>query len=157
MQPDKQLREQILEFIPQQAPFRFVDEILEVDEDRIVGSYTFKEDEFFYPGHFPGNPVTPGVILVETMAQTGAVGHGIFLMMHKDMAMEDIQKQVTLFSLADEIEFFTMVPPGTRVIVTGEKVFYRRGSLRSKVSMALEDGRPVCRGILTGTGVRFNE
>ncbi|WP_035219283.1 3-hydroxyacyl-ACP dehydratase FabZ family protein [Desulfatibacillum aliphaticivorans] len=156
MQPDKELREQILELIPQQAPFRFVDEILEVDGDRIVGTYRFKEDEFFYPGHFPGASITPGVILIETMAQTGAVGHGIYLMMQKGMSLDEIKSQVTVFSLADQVEFFIMVPPGTRVIVTGEKMFYRRGALRSSVAMAAEDGKPICRGILTGTGVRLN-
>ena len=58
---------QILELLPQQHPFRFVDEILEVDEQRISGRYTFRHDEFFYSGHFPGRPITPGVILLESM------------------------------------------------------------------------------------------
>ncbi|MDQ3230519.1 MAG: hypothetical protein M3Q07_01770, partial [Pseudobdellovibrionaceae bacterium] len=61
----------ILALVPQQKPFRFVDRIIEVDEQRIVGQYQFREDEWFYRGHFPGNPVTPGVILVECMAQIG--------------------------------------------------------------------------------------
>ena len=57
-----ELLDQILALLPQQRPFRYVDEILEVDEQRIVGRYTFREDEWFYAGHFPGRPVTPGVI-----------------------------------------------------------------------------------------------
>jgi 3-hydroxyacyl-[acyl-carrier-protein] dehydratase len=55
---------QLLDLLPQQRPFRFVDEIVEVDEQRIVGRYTFREDEWFYAGHFPGRPITPGVILL---------------------------------------------------------------------------------------------
>ena len=69
----------ILELLPQQRPFRFVDEILEVDEQRISGRYTFRPDEFYYAGHFPGRPITPGVILLESMCQVGVVALGIYL------------------------------------------------------------------------------
>ncbi len=51
--------DEILALVPQQAPFRFIDNIVSVNEDGIVGQYTFKEDETFYAGHFPGQPVTP--------------------------------------------------------------------------------------------------
>ncbi len=155
MKADKSTRDQILSLIPQQKPFRFVDEILEMDEHTIKGAYTFKKDEFFYEGHFPENPVTPGVILIETMAQTGAVAHALYQMMLQGMNAEQIKNKVTLFSLADEIEFAKVVLPGSRVIVTGEKAYYRRGSFKSKVSMTL-DGQAVCSGVLTGTGVDFN-
>ncbi len=56
--------DELLELLPQQEPFRFVDEILAVDEDSISARYTFRPDADFYRGHFPGNPVTPGVILL---------------------------------------------------------------------------------------------
>ena len=49
---------QVLQAVPQQAPFRFIDEIAELDADHIVGSYRFRPDEFFYKGHFPGRPIT---------------------------------------------------------------------------------------------------
>jgi len=55
--------QEVLDLIPQQEPFRFVDEILEVDEDHIVAKYRFRPEADFYRGHFPGNPITPGVIL----------------------------------------------------------------------------------------------
>ena len=55
----------LLELLPQQEPFRFVDEIVEVDEEHIVARYTFRPDADFYRGHFPGNPITPGVLLTE--------------------------------------------------------------------------------------------
>ena len=60
---------EVLALLPQQEPFRFLDEILELDSDHIVARYTFRRDADFYRGHFPGNPLTPGVILVETIAQ----------------------------------------------------------------------------------------
>ena len=59
--------DEVLAALPQQEPFRFVDEILEIDEEHIVGSYRFRPEADFYRGHFPGNPVTPGVILIESM------------------------------------------------------------------------------------------
>ena len=56
--------------LPQQEPFRFLDEIVHVDGDSIVARYRWREDSEFYRGHFPGNPITPGVLLVESMAHT---------------------------------------------------------------------------------------
>lgn len=155
MPADEITRKKVLELIPQQTPFRFVDEILELDEDCIRGGYTFKENEFFYKGHFPGNPITPGVVLIEAMAQIGAVGHGIYHMMLKGALEDEIKQSITLFSLADEIEFLGLVPPGARVEATGEKVYFRRGNFKTRVRMTME-GRTVCSGLLTGTEVKFN-
>ncbi len=69
MEADAGIIREILALVPQQEPFRFIDEIVSIDEEKIVGAYRFREDAFFYRGHFPGNPITPGVILIETMAQ----------------------------------------------------------------------------------------
>jgi len=70
---DRLSKEEVLALVPQQEPFRFIDEITELDEEHIVANYTFRPDADFYRGHFPGNPITPGVILTETMAQAGVV------------------------------------------------------------------------------------
>ena len=71
--------DEVLELLPQQEPFRFVDEILEVDENHIVARYRFRADADFYRGHFPGDPITPGVILLESLAQVGVVALGIYI------------------------------------------------------------------------------
>ncbi|MGH7818345.1 MAG: 3-hydroxyacyl-ACP dehydratase FabZ family protein, partial [Candidatus Binatia bacterium] len=54
---------EILAVIPQREPFRFIDEILEIDAEHIVASVRFRADHDFYRGHFPGRAITPGVIL----------------------------------------------------------------------------------------------
>ncbi|WP_319477193.1 3-hydroxyacyl-ACP dehydratase FabZ [Marispirochaeta aestuarii] len=64
----------IQELLPHRKPFLFVDELLEVSEEKIIGKRCYTPEEFFFPGHFPGYPVVPGVILVETMAQCGGAG-----------------------------------------------------------------------------------
>ena len=143
--------DQILELLPQQEPFRFVDRILELDEEHIVATYHFKPESYFYRGHFPERPITPGVILIESMAQAGVVGLGLHLLSN-ELGPEDAKKYTTLFTDA-QVEFSGIVEPGARVITTGRKVFFRRRKLRAEVEMRLEDGSVVCSGQLSGMGV----
>ncbi|MDR3160165.1 MAG: beta-hydroxyacyl-ACP dehydratase, partial [Spirochaetaceae bacterium] len=65
---------EIESLLPHREPFLFVDEIISADKDRISARHVFTEGEFFFRGHFPQYPVVPGVILVETMAQSGGAG-----------------------------------------------------------------------------------
>ena len=65
---------EIESLLPHREPFLFVDEIVSADEKKIVAKHVFTEKEFFFKGHFPEYPVVPGVILVETMAQSGGAG-----------------------------------------------------------------------------------
>jgi 3-hydroxyacyl-[acyl-carrier-protein] dehydratase len=143
---------QILDLLPQQPPFRFVDEILEVDELRIAGRYTFREDEWFYAGHFPGRPVTPGVILLESMCQVGVVALGIYLFA-LEHSVEEARNWTTLFVDA-ESEFLRSVPPGERVTIRGERIFWRRSKLRARIEMFGADGALVAQTTASGLGVR---
>jgi len=157
MGADTKTIEDVLLLVPQQQPFRFIDNILEMDEDHIIGTYRFRDDEYFYKGHFPGQPVTPGVILIETMAQTGVVAFGIYLLMQEGLSSDQIKRLVTLFTMVDECEFNDIVNPGERVIVKAEKIYLRRGILKTRVRIERENGEFVCCGVLTGKGVKFNE
>lgn len=143
--------DQVLAAIPQQEPFRFIDEIVSLDADRIVATYRFRSDHDFYRGHFPGNPVTPGVILIETMAQTGIVALGIYLM-SLEGADVDPEKMMTLFTDAS-VDFNGIVKPGERVTIEAKKVFWRRRKLRSEAELRLDDGSVVCSGTVSGMGV----
>ena len=144
--------DQVLELLPQQEPFRFVDRILELDEEHIVATYRFRPEADFYRGHFPGNPVTPGVILLESVAQVGVVALGIYLFA-LDHSMEELERTITLFAEA-EVEYSGVVPPGTEVTISATKVFWRRNKLRSKATMALPDGTVVCAATISGMGVK---
>lgn len=144
--------QELLEYIPQQAPFRFIDEITFVNESKIEALYTFKKDLSFYAGHFPGNPVTPGVILLETMAQAGVVAFGIYLL-SLEHSKEEIKHWLTFFTDA-EVEFFRPVYPGETVTIKAEKVFWRRMKLKSKVILLNQNGDMVASSSLSGIGVK---
>ena len=158
MAADRETIQQVLSAVPQQRPFRFIDAILELDDGHIVGAYRFRENEYFYQGHFPGHPVTPGVILIETMAQTGVVAFGIYLtMMQMHIKAEQTKEITTLFTIVEEVEFLKVVHPGQRVIIYGEKVYFRKGNLKARIRMEAESGEIICSGILAGTGARMDK
>ncbi len=142
---------QILELLPQQEPFRFVDEILEVDDEHIVAKYTFRPDADFYRGHFPGNPITPGVLLIEAMAQTGVVALGIYLVA-RQRGVADVKRVLTVFTDVTA-EFSGVVRPGDTVTISARKVFFRRMKLRAEVEMRKSDGSLVATATVAGMGV----
>ncbi len=142
---------QVLELLPQQEPFRFVDEILEVSEDHIVAQYRFRPDADFYRGHFPGDPVTPGVLLLESFAQIGVVALGIYIIA-LEHGIEGVMKRVALFSDAN-VDFTGVVKPGDRVTTSARRVFFRRNKFRSEATMTLDDGTVVLSGTISGVGV----
>ena len=67
-------KEKIKALIPHREPFLYVDKLVTIEQERIVGARTYTEDDYFFKGHFPGYPIVPGVILVESMAQCGGAG-----------------------------------------------------------------------------------
>jgi 3-hydroxyacyl-[acyl-carrier-protein] dehydratase len=138
--------EEIIAKLPYQHPFLFVDEILEVDENGITGSYTYDGTHDFYKGHFKNNPVTPGVILTETMAQIGLVSFGIYLLSESGNPLNEIKIALT----SSEMDFFKPVFPGEKVIVKSVKEYFRFNKLKCKVEMFNKKGDLVCRGKIAG-------
>lgn len=144
---------EILSLVPQQPPFRFIDEILDVDEERIEGRYTFRPGEMFYRGHFPGAPITPGVILLETMAQTGVVALGIYLKA-LEVEAQELTRWRAIFTDA-EVEFHRAVAPGETVLTRAWKIFWRRNRLRTRVEMINAAGTLVATCTASGLGIRL--
>jgi 3-hydroxyacyl-[acyl-carrier-protein] dehydratase len=137
---------QIIHLLPYQKPFLFVDELTTISKDGMIGNYTFKADEYFYKGHFKSNPVTPGVILTECMAQIGLVCLGIYLF--KDEISNRMLSQIALTS--SQIDFFLTVAPNEKVTVISEIEFYRFNKLKCQVKMLNQKNELVCRGIISG-------
>jgi 3-hydroxyacyl-[acyl-carrier-protein] dehydratase len=142
---------EVLALLPQQEPFRFVDEILELGDEHIVARYTFRREADFYRGHFPGNPITPGVLLIEAMAQTGVVALGIYLVA-RERGAEEVKRVLTVFTDVTA-EFSGVVRPGETVTVRARKVFFRRMKLRAEVEMRTSDGTLVATATVAGMGI----
>ncbi len=138
-------KEDILKQLPYSAPFLFVDELSQLDENGVTGSYTFSPELDFYKGHFKDNPVTPGVILTETMAQIGLVSLGLYL---SSLSGSGNPAHVMLTSTA--IDFSKPVFPGEKVTVTCEKVYFRFKKLHCNVEMRNDKDEVVCKGSLSG-------
>ena len=136
--------QEIISKLPYTKPFLFVDEIIAIDENGVEGNFTFNENLDFYKGHFKDNPVTPGVILTEVMAQIGLVCLGIFLLNDK------LNKETLIALTSIDIEFLKPVFPKEKVIVISKKVYFRFGKLKCKVIMKNEKGEEVCNGMISG-------
>lgn len=139
--------EEVIQKLPYNEPFLFVDELIHLDENGAKGCYTFKNDADFYKGHFKDNPVTPGVILTECCAQIGLVTLGIYLISMNTMSLEQ-DVQIALSS--SEMEFYKPVFPNERVMVISEKVYFRFQKLKCKIKMYNDTGELVCKGTIAG-------
>jgi UDP-3-O-[3-hydroxymyristoyl] N-acetylglucosamine deacetylase/3-hydroxyacyl-[acyl-carrier-protein] dehydratase len=98
----------IQKFLPHRPPFLFIDKVMEMGKDYIVGVKNVTMNESFFDGHFPGNPVMPGVIQIEAMAQTGGV-----LLLH---TVPDPENYITLFLKIEEVKFRKVVRPGDTIV-----------------------------------------
>jgi 3-hydroxyacyl-[acyl-carrier-protein] dehydratase len=137
-------KEEILSKLPYSKPFLFVDELLHIDENGVEGTYTFDENLDFYKGHFKDNPITPGVILIEVMAQIGLVCFGLYLL------NDEFNYNTSIALTSTEIEFLKPVFPNEKVTIISEKIYFRFGKLKCKVTMKNQNEEEVCSGIISG-------
>jgi 3-hydroxyacyl-[acyl-carrier-protein] dehydratase len=137
-------KEEIVKRLPYSTPFLFVDELVHIDENGVEGNFTFDASLDFYKGHFKDNPVTPGVILIEAMAQIGVVCLGIFL-------LNETTTSNSIISLTSSaIEFSKPVYPNEKVTVISKKIYFRFGKLKCDVLMKNEKDEEVCSGTISG-------
>jgi UDP-3-O-[3-hydroxymyristoyl] N-acetylglucosamine deacetylase/3-hydroxyacyl-[acyl-carrier-protein] dehydratase len=101
-------KEQIKKILPHRDPFLFIDEIREIGNDYIIGTKFVKSNEDYFKGHFPTEPIMPGVLQLETMAQAGGV-----LILN---TMKDPQNYLTFFLKIDNAKFKNKVVPGDTII-----------------------------------------
>jgi 3-hydroxyacyl-[acyl-carrier-protein] dehydratase len=138
------MKQEIIEKLPYSKPFLFVDELISINENGVIGTFTFKDDLEFYKGHFKEKPITPGVILTEVMAQIGLVCLGIYLLNNQ------LSKNNSIALTSTNIDFLKPVLPNEKVIVISEKIYFRFGKLKCKVIMNNENEEVVCRGEIAG-------
>lgn len=134
----------ILQQLPFQAPYRFIDGIQEYSDDHLAAHYTFKDTEFFYPGHFPQRPVTPGAILGEAASQA-VLALGIYLIRDEPEAEGRM-----IFLTSHELRFKRIVFPGDKILLYVDKVYFRFHKLKCKVKVTTPEGEMICRGTISG-------
>jgi len=133
-------REGIEAIIPHRAPFLLVDEVLElVPGQRCVARKVVRDDEWYLSGHFPGRPVMPGVLMVEGLAQAGAIAA---------LSLEENRGKLALFAGIDDVRFKRIVEPGDELTFTCELEAVRGPVGRGKAVARVGDELAV-RGTLT--------
>jgi len=111
--------QEIISLLPYEFPFLFVDDIVSIDENSVLGTYKYSKDLPFYNGHFKDNPITPGVILTETMAQIGLVCLGIYLLQKQENAIAEIKIAMT----SNSIDYYLPVMPEEKIWVKSTKKY----------------------------------
>jgi len=133
-------KKQIEEIIPQRDPFLMIDEVEDfVPGESAIAYKHVSEDEWYFKGHFPGNPIMPGVLIAESLAQTGAVAI---------LGMEENKGKNALFGGIDKMKFKKMVVPGDCLRLE-VKIIKRKGPIGVGEAVASVDGRVVAKGELT--------
>ena len=133
-------KEGIKNIIPQREPFLMIDEVEEYIPGESATAYkNVSEDEYYFKGHFPGNPIMPGVLIVESLAQTGAVAI---------LSMEENKGKNALFGGIDKIRFKKQVVPGDRLKLE-VKIIKRKGPIGIGEAIATVDGKVAAKGELT--------
>jgi beta-hydroxyacyl-ACP dehydratase FabZ len=127
--------EQILDFLPHRYPMLLVDRILEVDEShrKCRGLKNVTINEPFFQGHYPGMPIMPGVLIIESMAQVGAA---------LILSAPDMKGRIPLIGAIDDVKFKRPVVPGDQLITLCE-ILWIRGSIGKMRGVATVEGEVV--------------
>lgn len=123
-------------YLPHRPPFLFVDEVIELDPGkRVVATFDVRSNETFFLGHFPDHAVMPGVIIMEALAQTGAIAV---------LALQENRGKIPLFVGADNVRFRGQVRPGNMLRLEVDITENRR--IGKGIGKAFVSGKLVCEG-----------
>jgi 3-hydroxyacyl-[acyl-carrier-protein] dehydratase len=137
------------DYVPQRPPFLFLDGIDELTASGARGRYRYKPDEWFFKGHFPGNPIVPGAIQIETMAQL-MVAVGTMAARELNLSLRAV-----LFSSVEKCQFHEPLLPGDEVTVSVERDWLRLRTLQARTALRRpETGKLVCEATLRGFTVQ---
>lgn len=127
--------DEIKQIIPHRYPFLLVDKILELESGkRAVGLKNVTANEEFFNGHFPDYPVMPGVLIIEAMAQVGAVAL---------LSMEEYKGKIAFFAGIEKVKFRKQVRPGDSLVMEVDVLSIRRGIGKAK-ALAKVDNEVAC-------------
>ena len=140
----------IQEILPHRYPFLLVDRVVEVGEERLVAWKNVTANEAFFTGHFPGHPVMPGVLIVEAMAQAGA------LLAYHCGGFEDRENKVTYLMGLDNVRFRQPVVPGDRLEIEVQ-LTRKKGSIFKQKAEVRVEGKKVAECELLATVRDRNE
>ena len=133
-------KEEIKKIIPQREPFLMIDEVEEYTPGQGATAYKYVDgSEWYFKGHSPGNPVMPGVLIAESLAQTGAVAI---------LSMEENKNKNALFGGIDKMRFKKMVVPGDKLKLE-VKIIKQKGPIGIGEALATVDGKVAAKGELT--------
>ena len=131
---------QIMEIIPQRAPFLMIDRVEEFVPGESCTAYkNVCINEWYFQGHFPGQPIMPGVLITEALAQTGAVAV---------LSLEENKGKNALFGGIDKLRFKKQVVPGD-VLKLEVKIIKRKGPIGVGEAIATVDGQVAAKGEIT--------
>ena len=131
---------EIQKILPHRYPFLLVDRITEVEEGKRVKGYkNVSANEEFFQGHFPNQPIMPGVLILEALAQTGAIAI---------LGMDEFKGKTPLFAGADKVRWRKKVVPGDKLELECE-IIKLRGPVGIGKAIATVDGKKVCEAEIT--------